>query len=141
MFDRNEPRNQRLPRRSGEGPRDPYEEKDRVDRHDVRDAVRRDRKEERGAHRERSVARGKDPGAIEPVSDVTRRKREGDPRHELNQPYVAEIQRAVGERVDLPAYRDADHLNGRVFDERRRDIEAKVAMNEGRTRSDIGAHR
>lgn len=49
-----------------------------------------------------------------PVGDVAREQQERDGRKELREPDKPEIERAAGQRVDLPADRDHLHLQADI---------------------------
>ena len=62
----------------------------------------------------------------QPVCDLSRRQREQRQRQELHQPDEAEVERVVVDRVDLPADRDREHLEGEAVREERRPEEREV---------------
>ena len=74
-----------------------------------------DAREQRdGDHRPRqridAVRSAHDQAAVVAVSRMPDQQREHDRRHELDQSHQAEIERAVGEFVDLPADGQGQHL-------------------------------
>jgi hypothetical protein len=82
--------------------------------------VQRDEEQEPGHDRVREPPDDHDGHARKPVGEVAGREREQRDRHELGEADQAEMERAVADRVHLPADRDLRHLQGEPRAEDRR---------------------
>ena len=66
------------------------------------------------------------------VCELSRRQREQEQRHELDEADQPEVERVAVDRVDLPADRDEDHLLARPGDDVRRPEEREIALPQRR---------
>ena len=74
------------------------------------------------------IARRENRFSIVAVRDLSGRQHQHDERQELREPDQAEIERILGDRIHLPAHRDALHLYRERGDEPRDEIQREVAM-------------
>jgi hypothetical protein len=90
-----------------------------------------DRVPEAGA----DLDRGQDPPAVERVGDHAAEQRAGDLRDGAGQAEQADLERRVGQQVDLPGHRDGRQLAADSRKERPADEQPEVALSERRRES------
>jgi hypothetical protein len=82
----------------------------------------REREQQGEAHRESGIAGGEHVAAFEAVGGVAGNRKQQDSREKLREADVAEIERALGDFVDLPSHGHRLHLDG-DDDQKSRDLE------------------
>ena len=103
---------QRLHDRLLEGARRHVDCDQRIDEGERGPVLRRHPHEPGGGQERHAVAPPQHGPAVEPVGDLAGGQHQEELRNELGEPDQPEMQRAVGELIDMPADNDADHLEG-----------------------------
>jgi hypothetical protein len=95
-----------------------------------------------GAHHERAGGRGlgeladrRDEATIIAVGDLSDDQCQENHRHELREADQAKVQGAAGQRVKLPAHRDAQHVEPHVGEDPRAQQEGEGGVTEHQPRS------
>ena len=78
---------------------------------DLEPSVGEDQQQHRAQHFG-GVTERQDQAPVEAIGDLPGNQDQRQERHELREPYEAQVQRIVRDRVDLPSHGDALHLHG-----------------------------
>jgi hypothetical protein len=109
---RHDPRYDRMQGRRLEGARGSGDQDQRQDRRAIEPALQGAEREQGGTNRLDHLAGARNGAAVEMIGGLADRQRQHDDGKELHQADQAEVERIVGEVVELPADRDRLHLVG-----------------------------
>ena len=135
---RHQRRDDRHHGRDLEGARGADQRGDDVDRQRIEPAHRGAEREHAGGDRLAELAGQQDGAVVVAVGDVADQQRQHQHRHELREPEQAEIERAAGQRIELPADRHHQHLERQDRDDPADPVEGEGAMAEHRRRGGGG---
>ena len=95
--------------------------------------MQRHGQEQSGDGSERHVTALENALPREPVCRLPGHQKQQDPRQELSQPHQAQIERAMGQSVDLPAHGHCLHFAGDGGQHARRHVVSEIRVPKGNT--------
>ncbi len=97
----------------------------------VRESAQRVEEQQGRAHAKSRIAGHQQFSPVERIRRVPRDKKQQDARRELGQAHQAQVERPLGDFVDLPADRDRLHLQSGNDQKTSQLVEGKVRIREG----------
>src|SRR6266849_4545582 len=131
MFFGNQLRQQRAARRPVETAEYPEQHEDDVNRVNRLRRAPADREQKRRTQGEAGIAPHQQLAAVVEIGGVAGEEKQHEAGQKLGQANVSEIERALGDLVDLPSHGNGLHLERYDDEEARERIRDEVGMSEG----------